>query len=99
MSDDERELALKILVMENKLTRVFHDIENELREAVIKYPLGFHSNHEAYGTMLEEFDELWDEIKAHKNVYEMTDKMKAEAIQVAAMAIRFILDRYYKSEE
>ena len=39
---------------------------------------------------LEEVDELWDEVKA--NHPERTARMRAEAIQVAAMAIRFVED-------
>jgi len=48
------------------------------------------SNHEGYAVILEELDELWDEIKKqHPN----NELIRKEAIQVAAMAVRFILDR------
>lgn len=51
----------------------------------------FHSAHEAYGILLEEVDELWDEIKAKQGSRE-PEKIRKEAIQVAAMAIRLIHD-------
>jgi len=49
----------------------------------------FHSYHEGYAVILEELDELWDECKKKE-----PDKQKLaeEAIQVAAMALRFIAE-------
>jgi len=51
----------------------------------------FNSAHEAYAVILEELDELWDEIKLKR---ENRDRilMEDEAIQIAAMAMRFIVD-------
>jgi len=67
-------------------------IRDELISAIKKYPLGFHSNHEALGVILEEFEELKDEIFREKYFYARTKKQTREAIQVAAMCIRYILD-------
>ncbi len=57
----------------------------------------FHTNHEGYGIIKEEFDELWDEIKARhpaeKGNNNMHRALKTEAIQLAAMALRFLIDR------
>lgn len=47
----------------------------------------FNSSHEGYGVLLEEVDELWDEVKANRR-----DLASLEAIQVAAMAVRFLVD-------
>lgn len=48
----------------------------------------FNSAHEAYAVLLEEVDELWEEVrKKQKN--RSVDLMKKEALQVAAMALRF----------
>lgn len=47
------------------------------------------SYHEGYAVILEELDELWDEAK--KKLPDQ-DKLYTEAKQVAAMAIRFMLD-------
>lgn len=47
------------------------------------------SPHEGYAVLLEEVDELWDEVK--KRVID-PKLMRKEAIQVAAMALAFILE-------
>jgi hypothetical protein len=49
----------------------------------------FNSAHEGYAIILEEKDELWDEVKRSKRDFA---KMRAEAIQVAAMALRMVED-------
>jgi hypothetical protein len=58
-----------------------------------------HSTHEGYAVILEELDELWDLIKINprKLVSEeararLKKDIRKEAIQVAAMAIRFVID-------
>lgn len=48
-----------------------------------------HSPHEAYAVLLEEVDELWDEVR--KKCPD-DEAMVVEAVQVAAMALRFIQD-------
>ena len=47
------------------------------------------SAHEGYAVILEELDELWDEIK---NQIQDKEAIRAEAIQVGAMALRFLVD-------
>lgn len=49
------------------------------------------SAHEAYGVLLEEVDELWDHVKTKQKNRDLA-AMQKEAIQVAAMAIRFALE-------
>lgn len=66
------------------------EMEVELRDALASYP-SMASYHEGYAIILEELDELWDEIRM-KPLYRNQDKLRREAIQVAAMAIRFVLD-------
>lgn len=67
---------------------VFDDVANELERA---QSLGFgppRSAHEGFAVILEELDEL----KAHvwmKQKNRDIDKMRKEAIEVAAMAIKF----------
>lgn len=48
----------------------------------------FHSTHEGFAILKEEVDELWDEVKKNGS----TARLRAEAKQVAAMAIRFMID-------
>ncbi len=47
------------------------------------------SAHEGYAVLWEEVNKLWEEVKTNPRD---DDAMRAEAIQVAAMAIRFVLD-------
>ncbi len=51
----------------------------------------FNSAHEGYAVILEELEELWDEIKKRKEGRDI-EKMQKEAIQIAAMAVRFVTD-------
>jgi hypothetical protein len=60
----------------------------ELERAIGKFA-PMHSGHEGKATIEEELDELWDEIKANRPA---GPAARAEAIQVAAMAIRYVLD-------
>lgn len=59
----------------------------ELQRAKEKFPDSFKNGHEAYGVLMEEIDEWWDEIKADN--YEAAAK---EAVQVAAMALRIVAE-------
>ena len=69
---------------------IITDIRQEFERATEKHKT-FNSAHEGYAVLLEEVDELWEEVKKK---YEKRDgtKMRKEAVQVAAMAIRFIVD-------
>ena len=67
---------------------VLQDIKTEFSRATEKFG-PFNSAHEGYAVMLEEMDELWDEIK--KKTKDLPH-MREEAIQIAAMAMRFVID-------
>ena len=74
-------------VKERKQTDIFRAVSEELERAS-KWP-PFNSAHEGYGVLLEEMDEL----KAHvwmKQKNRDLAAMRAGAIQVAAMAIKFV---------
>ena len=47
----------------------------------------FNSAHEGFAVLLEEVDELWDEVKGNNRSLQ-----REEAVQVAAMAVRFLVD-------
>ncbi len=49
----------------------------------------FNSAHEGYAVLLEEVDELWDEVKKSPRKRDPV-ALRKEAVQVAAMALRFL---------
>lgn len=79
----DREGALRI-----RIDAALAKVKAEVMRAMIKHPTGMRSNHEGYAVILEELDELWDDVK-----HDRTDQAIAEAVQVAAMGVRFMLDR------
>jgi hypothetical protein len=58
----------------------------ELERATRKFP-PMTSAHEGYAILLEEVDELWHAVK-----HEPVEQVQKEAVQVAAMALRFVRD-------
>ncbi len=70
------------------MNTVLDEVADELRSARAKFgPMN--STHEGYAVLLEEMDELWIEVRL-KNA--SIERIRKEAIQVAAMAVRFIED-------
>lgn len=64
------------------------EIATEYLRARIKHA-PMHGAHEGYAIMLEEVDELWDEIKKREP---SKAEMRKEAIQIAAMALAFVME-------
>ena len=62
-------------------------IREELARGQRKFPAGFHSGHEGYAVILEELDELWEHVRRDD-----TEGAGLEAVQVAAMALRFLVE-------
>ena len=73
--------------MPSREIEVFADVRYELHRAQAKHKNPMRSSHEGYAILKEKVDEMWDAIKAND-----TRGARAEAVQVAAMAIRFLLD-------
>lgn len=69
-----------------ELPKVLAAVEHEVRRAEAKFAK-FVSAHEAWAVLYEEIDELWDEVRANR-----PDRARCEAVQVAAMSVRFIRD-------
>jgi NTP pyrophosphatase (non-canonical NTP hydrolase) len=65
-------------------------VVSEFNRASSIYPR-FNSVHEGYAVLLEEVEELWDEIKKSPKKRDL-NKIREEAVQVAAMALRFLHD-------
>jgi NTP pyrophosphatase (non-canonical NTP hydrolase) len=59
----------------------------ELEQARANWPK-FNSAHEGFAVLREEVDELWEHVKTNQKRRDLA-AMKKEAIQVAAMALRF----------
>jgi len=71
-----------------EVDNIMIEIYEEYQRAIKKF-LPFNSAHEGKAVIEEELDELWDEIKRKKRD---NKQMKKEAIQVGAMALRFLVD-------
>lgn len=63
-------------------------VREELLVATDKFPR-FNSCHEGKAVIEEELDELWDHIKANTG---RSPEARVEATQVAAMAVRYLVD-------
>lgn len=66
------------------------DVAAEVATAYENWP-PMNSAHEGYAVLLEEVDELWDHVKTKQKNRDLS-AMRKEAIQVAAMAVRFAVE-------
>ena len=86
---------LKNEPMYKQIEYALQEVNWELSKAVKKFP-PLHSAHEGYAVLLEEVEELKTEVfKRHKEL----ELMQKEAIQTAAMAVRFLIDVCYKGQD
>lgn len=69
--------------------RIVSDVCEVLQEAMKVNQL-FTSPHHGYAIILEELDELWDEVRKKESKRDIKN-MRSEAVQVAAMAMKFIM--------
>ncbi|MBA7577647.1 hypothetical protein ES708_19500 [subsurface metagenome] len=82
---DKRELDLKRIY--NISTAIGDEFVRAVEEHGHPY---FNSYHEGYAVIKEELDELWEEVKKYPN--QDNKNLKKEAIQIGAMALRFVYD-------
>lgn len=75
----------------HKVADALMKVQSEVQRAHTLWPRPFSCAHEGYAVILEELDELWDHVKTNQGKRDL-DKMRKEAVQVAAMAIRFIVE-------
>lgn len=73
------------------IVAVLGDVRAELERALFLHA-PMHSAHEGYAVILEELDELWEEVRKGGSKSRSVSKMRKEALQIAAMAIRFVVD-------
>lgn len=73
---------------EERIDVLLSVVKTELMVAEIKHP-PMNSPHEGWAVIREEVDELWDEVKADRG---RTFDAEIEAVQIAAMGIRYALN-------
>ena len=73
-------------IRESSFDDIMDKVWCELKRATSKFG-PFNSAHEGYAVIKEELEELWDFVKINN-----TNEARKEAVQVAAMAIRFLID-------
>lgn len=64
----------------------FDAVSTELDRAYAKHGNASWTRHEFYGVIAEEFEEMWDDIKADAP----REQLDKEIVQVAAMCARFV---------
>lgn len=72
------------------ITGASDEVHTELTRAMANWP-AFNSAHEGWGVLSEEMDELWQHVRTNQKRRDLT-AMRKEAIQVAAMAMRFAIE-------
>ena len=72
------------------IEKAISEVKKELDLAIDTYE-PFNSYHEGFAVLLEEVNELWDEIKMKPALREKL-RLRSEAKQVAAMALRFMVN-------
>lgn len=74
-------------MIDRRLEAATGDAFEEAERAKKNWP-PFHSAHEGFAILLEEVDELKQQVWVNQKKRDL-EKMRTEAIQVAAMALRF----------
>lgn len=70
-----------------RVVQIGHEATELASRCMTDWP-PFNSAHEAFAVLKEEVDELWDHVKTNQTKRDIP-AMYSEAIQVAAMALRF----------
>lgn len=85
--------GIKCLLPHIATEKTFYAVEElkkEIYNAFDKFP-PFNTPHEGYAIIKEELDELWEEVRKQYDV-RTKENMRKEAKQIAAMALRFMVD-------
>lgn len=68
---------------------MLREIGAEYEQALEKHDQ-FNSAHEGYAVLLEELEELWEQVRLKKKK-RSARRMRAECVQIAAMAVKFAM--------
>ena len=90
-TDPQGNTLQNIMDYPDNLNKALSEISTEVLRAKTMFPTNFHNQHEAYAVILEEFDELWDEIKKNQKNYDLAAQ-RTEATQAAAMLVRLMIE-------
>lgn len=82
----ERQQAVKLDCVEEAASEAVA----EVRRAMTLFG-PFKNGHEGWAIIREEVDELWDEVK-HNKATDHVARQRKEAIQIATMALRFVVE-------
>ncbi len=82
-------IAERILPDAGRIAEFFLEVRREYARATEKFG-PFNSAHEGYAVLLEEVDELWDEVKKKREKRDH-ENMYRECVQIAAMAMKFVV--------
>ena len=77
--------------MRGDLVQILEEIGSEVGRAESMFAR-FNSAHEGWAVLKEEVDELWEEVRKGGSTPKDHPAMRKEALQTAAMAVRFIRD-------
>ncbi len=77
------------------LPSVLSILNDKVKSIKERFPLNFNSEHEMYGVLIEEVEELFHEIKINEDSRDLK-KIRWEAMDVAAVCIRYIVEQRAK---
>ena len=78
-----------------RLRALLDEVADELAKAQSKHP-PMHSGHEGWAVIREELDELWEHVRSDTW---RSPAARHEAVQIAAMAVRYIGDLIDEEEQ
>lgn len=97
---NRRNRDMEAILQSDKMrtSNILMDVVEELAKAQIAHE-PMHSAHEGWAVIREEMDELWDEVRKRDRSPRTIKRMRREAVQIAAMAVRFVADVCDKEED
>lgn len=67
-------------------SQILKEVLDHYQGIKIRHPKSYTSRHEAYGILMEEVDEMWDEIKRNAP----TERFKSEVLDTIVVLVRVL---------